>query len=262
MKYFTLIVALLASASLVPSDAYNKRPLSDADVMRLTTIIAAEDNPQLLSDSLDPCQVFIYDDNITTILHRMIEHNRFKSFISFYPRIDLRSAYVWWANLVFNRAAQAHRFEICDFLLYQEFPLGDGWYDSLQNWDLNQFKRLIDNHQDRLVELAPSKYYLSFGRDAEGILAKLEILEYCRSIDQTFAENSEYQPYKLFEMVAHNSNLGDAEMTKVIAKTLSMGPALTPAMVEKFQIDYPNFEQSNQLLSDYMENFIKEPGMD
>lgn len=262
MKCFKLIIALLSGASLVSADACNRAPISDADVRRLTTIIAEDDNPQLLSDSLNPDQIFIYDDKIVTILNHMVDRNRFKCFISFYPRVHFNSETVWWARLVFNRASQAHRFEICDFLLYQEFPLGDGWYDPLQAWDMNQFKRLIDNHQDRLVELTPSKYYLSFGRDAEGMLAKLEILEYCRSINREFAENSEYRPHKLFEMVAHNTNLNDTEMAKVIAKLLSMGPVLTAVMVEKFQIDYPNFNASNQLLADYMEIPVKEPDTD
>lgn len=268
MKSCKLIAFFLASAYVVSAAPYFRfhepgvYDLSDADVARLRGIIATEDNPQLLSEDFGHRRCFRYDANISSLLTDMIEHNRFRSFMLFFPHVNFGPYANARISRLFDLAARTHLFEICDYLLTQVFPIGDGWYDSLHTWDNAVLRALIAGHQDRISELAPDFYNLMFQANAEAILTKLDIIEYCKSINRAFAENNDYRSSNLFLLVIQNDNFDDADMARILEKVLSMGPDVDPMLVQEFQMNHANFEASNQLLSWYLETPVKEPGMD
>jgi hypothetical protein len=265
MKCSNLFTVFLATVALGCAAPYPRKPsyeLTGVDALRARDIIAAEDNPRLLSDSFGDHRYLSYNDNTTGILNQLIEHNRINSFMSFFPRVNF-GAFSWKRiGMLFYRAARAHRFEICDYLMSQEFRIGDAWYESLQDWDIIQLKNLLAGHHTRILEMTPGHWTLCYDTNAAVILIKLEIIEYCRSINPDFANKPEYHPTNLLRNVIRNEKFDDADLARILSKILSMGPTVDKEIVESFKASHPFFDDSNQLLFGYLDTPIKEPGFD
>lgn len=263
MKSFSLLFTFLTYVSHVFAAPHSRvsesgvYEFSVADARRALDIILHEDNPQLLSECFGDRHYISYDITVSSIIFQLVEHNRFRSFISFFPRVNFASGRI---SRIFDHAARSHRFEICDYMLsVATFSVGSAWSDSLVGWDMDQVRVLIARHQDRIYALASGIQSLWFGSDAQVILANLEVIEYCRSINHVFAEKPGYHPSTLLQLVLQNRNLDDGEMARVLGKALSMGPVVDAAAVKEFQASHPDFGASNQLLSEYLDTPTKEP---
>lgn len=263
------ILAFLACASPVFAASspealeHNLYRLTDADAQRARDVIAAGDSPRLLSESFGCRPRLKYDRRTGTILQQLIEQDRIECFVSFLPRVRFERRADWRLGRLFEAAAKAHRFEICDYLLStQRFVARARGLRGLHGWETGALRRLLGGHPDLLEQLAPDVQGLAFSSDAEAILRDLGVIECCRGVSAAFAEEDEedYAPSSLLSMVVQNPNLDDAGMARVLEGLLAMGAVVEAALVEDFRGSHPDYDSCNWLLCECLEPQAKEPG--
>jgi hypothetical protein len=112
-----------------------------------------------------------------------------------------------------------------------------------------------------MLELVPPSDWLRIMNHAESIMKLLRFIEYCASINETFAAVTEYRPYHLLDHHLLNQHLCDSGMVTIIQRLLALGAVVDQQAVEAFLQRHPNHTKAHRLLIGAVED-IKEPDCD
>jgi hypothetical protein len=267
MKYFKLILALIASASIVftapaPGGA-EVCELSRADSNKITALVEVEDCPeQVLSILGDGCPQFSANDAILSNLYTMNSYNRVQSFRALFPRINFAGR-AQDITMILSNAFAGHKIEICDYLLSQEFEIEDAflsiWEDPLR-WDIVELEDLVDHHPDRILHLLPGLRYLVENGNVGKVMMMLRFIEHCRAINPAFAQRVSFQPSNVATgFILRNEQLSDADLKQVLLHLFDLGAEVDESHVQTFKAGHPRYVECNEYLAQVNLLNIKEP---
>jgi hypothetical protein len=266
LSFFVLIFYIVVA---VPQGnrAYE---LTEADYRGLSEIIGAEDNPQMLAQYLGDHDKLVADVHFRVLLSDAVRHHRPESFKALFARAALgRDDH--WPMPILQEAANLHRFEICNFLLENDFRLGTLFaafglpprrfrVDDFRP-DIAQLRELARLHPDKVQLIGPHHRWLEYIADAQCILFLIDFIAYCRTISLDYAEHRGYQPSTLLRTVLRNEILDDAGMAQVIDRLVHLGAGLEAGPWEAFRQGHPEQVQALNALNAALiiEQDIKEP---
>lgn len=201
------------------------------------------------------------NDQIFDILEGLIHHNLFYAFIDLFPLLGDND---FEKSMLLNKAIQDHSFEIFDFLLYQEFRFEGvvfGVWLSSNRWEVEELKVLVTRHPDRLRDFLPSPYWLDRETNVKSILDKIEFINYCRTLDQDFAQEPAYKLPLMINLALQNRILSDVEMTEMIYYLDKYGLSVDSKMIQTFIQMHPDYLASYGLLNEMLYGpEVKDPG--
>lgn len=262
MRCFSALFVLLVCAALVASaHLFNPCTLSLDDAIELGKISRFEDNPKGLVEFLAShnCDHPVPNAGIQSVLSEMVLLGRTESFILLFSRLAPAKNELWKKALL-QRAANRHRFQICDFLLFQDFNI-DSFFavfgrvprkETLATFrpDIRQLKELARRHPQRMWEMAPQPGWFLQLSDTKLIIFLLDFIAYCRSVSASFASLTYYQPTALLRIVLRNKCFVDADLVTVINRLVGMGARATEEIMATFRKERPNHVNAHRALTE------------
>jgi hypothetical protein len=262
MRYFNIFFAFFICDTLAASvPIFDLCVLSPDDAAQLGKISRFEDNPKQLAEFLASCHCDhpVPNAGIQSVLSEMVLLGRTESFILLFSRLAPGKTELWKKALL-QRAAARHRFEICDYLLSQDFNI-DSFFavfgrvprkETLATFrpDILQLKELARRHPQRIWEMAPQPGWLLHLSDTQLIIFLLDFIHYCRSISPSFFCLPYFQPSALLQLVLRNKSLIDADMTTVITRLVDIGARVNEEIRVAFRKERPNHLQSLRTLAE------------
>lgn len=267
MNFF---VVLLIFATLLYASAHVPYELTEVDYRGLREIIGATDSPQMMVQYLGDHEALIPGAHFRNLLHDAVRHNRPESLMVLFSRAHDDENDDWKRD-VLQQAADHHRFEICDFLLGQDFQPGTLFGEfarpprqlSVNAFlsDVAQLRELARLHPDKIQLIGPHYRWLQFMTDSQSVLFLIEFIAYCRSISPNYAQHPLYQPSNLLQTALRSAVLDDAGMAQVIDRLVQLGARLEDGPLEAFRQEHPQHILTVHALNAALifEEDIKEP---
>jgi hypothetical protein len=272
MKYFKLIIAILASAPFASAAAHmqnaNVCVLSKDNLIWMKNAIMYEDNPDKYFGYRSHCRSIstsapggFFSSNpqesysLQRLLEDAIRNNRIQSFNFLYPRA--RSSPGVHPSSLFHVAYMNYKADICDMLM-KEMPQGVAFWGV---YGIDDLKRIAHRYPHEIHRFIPKPSDMSDAGPLSVTVA-IDLIAYCRALSEAFAHEEEYRPSSLLLRVMANEDLSDEDMANIIQRLFNMGAeldtnsehsalnrmALIEGMQAEFRRLYPNHRKSYQLL--------------
>lgn len=269
MAYFPLIVVHLLLIALISAAQTNvddggTYKLSRVDRRLLEEIIGTEErstNPPFIMGSSTDVDT---DYKIWEQLHKFTAQSRTEFIKTLFRQARYDSTDPDSILRLFGYGFEYHCLEICEFVLVRGVHVEPEFYrvwETARKWSGWVLKRVVERHPERMLELVPPSDWFRIMNHAESIMKLIRFIEYCASINETFAAVTEYRPYNLLDHLLLNQHLCDSDMVMIIQRLLVLGAVVDQQAAEAFLQRHPSHTKAYRLLIGAVED-IKEPDCD
>lgn len=249
--------------------------LSPEASARLGELIVEDDDPDALADVLGDHRVSWTEvDDLVSLTAR---RNRFRSMEFLLSRVNFVGRQTNRLAAILFDALVAHKPEICDVLLAQDFEpsylaivfnfrqsfwTGTSFGHSVPFlWTLNELVYLVTSHP-RLTRLIEPRAW-EHCPDVQRFMLMLDILPHMAALDQEIANSERVHPTYILHQVVRNENLNGEDMRLVLDRLLQMDAVLDAEIFTEFRHAHAEDHLNVQYLQEVLNGpDVKEPGVE
>lgn len=272
MNCFKLVVALLASASLLAAAAHPSAnricELTREDHYQLLNLIGDGDNENAVEGWFGADQV-VYSTEVQVLLEEMAARDKPACFESLISRLHCRN--IGERGLVFSRFLRStidrRQVACADAILGEHFVFNRRDDEALWStrftganylvWDLDDAKRLLHNHQDRIADLAPTMQDILNVHDDEQAIF---IIELARHMRNAYGLQS-VDPQAMLQFLLWQKEISDEVMAWLITRLKQEGATSDDRVLLLLDHFNPEKHLTRAALLAELEE-VKEPGCD
>jgi hypothetical protein len=266
MNCLRFVLALLASASVISTASHPScdiRVLSQTDLDGLTEVVREADSPDAISAILGDCDRRIRGNSfLLDLLDTMIQRDRTRSFLLLFPCADFSGGHLEHLWVLFMEAFIKYNYDLCDYLLYQNFPIEKALFPMWNRssvWHIDDLKTLASSHPERIPELIPPAPILTVCPHADSLVSMVEFIDHGFSVSGALASNPGYHPTQLLGHIIENRGLEDVGMVRLLQRLLGMGAVVDQAKLDAIGRIHPNCVEPIQVLLEAATPDVKEP---
>lgn len=269
MNYFKLVLAFLASASLVTSAPNAICEVRPADYQDMMQSVLAGDSTAVFTRLLEDCSVR-HSPAMERLLELMIKGRRFASLQYLLPKMDYENPAERDRALtrLLGQALYHNSMRMVGVLLDQRFHVDrqERWHlwchsEEAQPWNAPFLKKVIAAHAEQADDLAPTDYDMHVLKHAQDALFLIDMALFCDELSRGLGKQAKFDATQFLYGVVRRSELDDAEMAQVATRLLHLGANPNDDDVFTALIrHHRGYDETLKLLTTWVKEDIKEPG--
>jgi hypothetical protein len=268
----TIIASILKAAVAIGHAGMRLRRPTEAECGELIIMVrqraSTEELLAFLDGSILDCSTYIWY-YISDALAVAIISDQVEVLQTLLPRIRFPQEAV--QKLLID-AMSHHKIEACRILMSQvarlEYVPGQPsripfWQGMARSWQVQELIDLVDAHPGFAMNLPADKNDMKYCVRLQTAFDMLQFNSHFASKDPAFAALKYSQPSALLKGLLKNGVLNDINTALVVRRICETGTVeVTQEMFADFKKQYPYHEQTQQALSDWIEEDIKVPEED
>lgn len=270
MKLFSIVITLLVSAPFVSTAAHpNVVKPGFREIIQLTEIIAEEDNPNLVAGLLGTRRIEANENQ--ELMKLTIAKRHPGCFQALLSRMNFESPADRNIRLtdLLKFAFESRSMGIVELLLADGFKITFwDWKNHFSSdalvaepWTLDELKRFMTLHSDRAADLAPTFKDMRYVWKKEDALFLIGLAAHCDVESVKLGKPRRFNPTNFLRMCVLPSPLSDEDWAEVALHLLHFGADSKKALND-LAAQRPGYTQTYQVLKEWNEVDIKEPGIE